>query len=1836
MAVVMAEPFYVLGTKLSVGAFDQGIFQVDEPDVQLDIWGRTRFRGGVDLTDASFNFGGTGSTSGGNGAVAFGDHNSALGYNALVQGRDSTATGNNSIAVGRGLVAPNPDQAAFGRWNTNESTALLIVGDGLDANRRSDALRVYRSGNVFANALTTNCGINLLDPLYTGPLIQSRCMDGSARGIGIDANTTVLSGPRVQLALSSPGGSVSPQVTLATSGAVVNTDCVFYGNVTFAGQTISTVTSTVECSDPILTIAHDYAPLAKGAPYDLGLMGERPTGNTGVIWDESANTWAFVHTQANTQSGNLQLSNFTYANLRTGGTVVDDLTVQGQFTMDGDLTLRGDTVMNNAVISNTFEVAGFGRFDRQLTVEGPSVLNTVFVANQVVLNNGIFPSKPDAWPVGQVDNRFSRAYLDTVDVYDSLQLSGGVQDTQPARVGAFGEANVYLYTTSPFYQDTVGIYFDKGQSLYPQGKSAIVQRYDQWALRTMGIDRLTANTVTGNLRVANELVVASNLVAYGPQSVVAGNLRVLGTVVANGVQATGATVFGGNLLPSTPDVLSIGLPGQRFANAYLDTLDVYQMAPGGGQATVNIGSGGTSNVYLYSNASPGGQVSVTLDAGTSRSGLVQSGSTLSLVGTGGTILTANAFTSNVVLWGDGLVLGNSGVVGTLGAQGNLVVGGALLANTGLFGSTLTVGNVIPSAANVWTLGNGASRFRTAYLDVADLYDNVGPLRVGSALSTNVYVYTDSTDPSQNVSVTLSTAAGAAAFLQTGGQTTTIGAGGKPRLLLDNARGNLTVLNDALFAGNLAVGPLQCANLTGNVSSWAGQATFQGPLLPGNPSVVLGQVGSRFQSAYLNRVDLYDPTCPLRAGAPGPANVVLYSNSAVSPVSLFLSQGANTGALVQGANSLALFTQGVARLALDSQTGNVTMSSDVQGYGNLSVYGQTASFQRDLQVLGHLAANNAFVGGPTVVDGSVTTLTPNVWTLGAPGNRFSTAYLNAANLYNQSGAAQRIGSAQTANVGIFTDSALAGQTATLFFDKAGVARTSLTQDATGFSLLQQGVAVAAFPNATGNLVLAADAVVPGNLVAYGQTAVSDLTTRGRVLANTLYVAGGTTLAGNLLPAGAVAVGAASNRMQAVYAQYADLSGPAPQLSVAGAASANLSLASVTGDSTLSLVGPAGSTGTVTQDARGLLLSTQAVPRLTVSNATGNVVVANSLTVLANAQVLGQVLKVAGNLGVQGGQARWPLDFNGYASEKTVGMGGTGWLGGNGVTQDLAYQAVQSHRFYGAAGPTTSGAPVLLLSPNANVTVYGNLQPSGDLQTDLGLASARWRQLVAGNVYASQDSCFNGAVVGALGSTGIGLASNAQPANAYAVLQYQTGNTHVNSAASGAVKLSSGNVVGGTYLQGRLRLGDGLAPRRGLEVVQDAAVGGVLSIAQTAGYLSDPSLLTPTATGWLQLGNLTTVGNGAQMRLSLLGQAGLGNVATAGGQTDIFVATPAQGQPASGSWSSVGFQPLLSNVKLLQTAANAYTLYASRAANNVSYSVSAALTNATFSHACLPAADPGPNATVLQQQIILNGFSIYGNSTGVLSNAIGGQPWLLNGNSIMYNAYANVGIGTQYPSANLDVRGDFNFTGQLLSNGKPIAIAQVVSVANAYVSPAADAKLLAANLGLAYPSSFRVGDYNAPTGVLEVVQGGTTAKFGGANGLSSDISTTANAMCFNVANLSPSWTFSRLGSYANLATKTTVATIAPDGSYVQASDARLKRGVRDLDTDDCIARLASLRPKRYVTQGDSRVKYGLIAQEVQRVMPELVHSDADGMLSVNYTGLVPLLLQTVQSLLMSRSP
>jgi hypothetical protein len=85
-----------------------------------------------------------------------------------------------------------------------------------------------------------------------------------------------------------------------------------------------------------------------------------------------------------------------------------------------------------------------------------------------------------------------------------------------------------------------------------------------------------------------------------------------------------------------------------------------------------------------------------------------------------------------------------------------------------------------------------------------------------------------------------------------------------------------------------------------------------------------------------------------------------------------------------------------------------------------------------------------------------------------------------------------------------------------------------------------------------------------------------------------------------------------------------------------------------------------------------------------------------------------------------------------------------------------------------------------------------------------------------------------------------------------------------------------------------------------------------------------------------------------------------------------------------------------------------------------------------------------------------------------------------------------------------------------------------------------------------------------------------------------------------------------------------------SLNQTSDARLKKNISTLTSG--LATINRLRGVRYNWKDESKPqnKIGFIAQEVEEILPELVHTKADGFKAVNYAEMTAVLVEAVKEL------
>ena len=92
----------------------------------------------------------------------------------------------------------------------------------------------------------------------------------------------------------------------------------------------------------------------------------------------------------------------------------------------------------------------------------------------------------------------------------------------------------------------------------------------------------------------------------------------------------------------------------------------------------------------------------------------------------------------------------------------------------------------------------------------------------------------------------------------------------------------------------------------------------------------------------------------------------------------------------------------------------------------------------------------------------------------------------------------------------------------------------------------------------------------------------------------------------------------------------------------------------------------------------------------------------------------------------------------------------------------------------------------------------------------------------------------------------------------------------------------------------------------------------------------------------------------------------------------------------------------------------------------------------------------------------------------------------------------------------------------------------------------------------------------------------------------------------------------------------ATVSNDltvsGDITISSDARLKSNIVSLGAT--LSKLLLIDGKSYIMNKSGEEKIGVLAQDIQKVFPELVSEDDNEMLSVNYQGLVPVLINALK--------
>ena len=144
-------------------------------------------------------------------------------------------------------------------------------------------------------------------------------------------------------------------------------------------------------------------------------------------------------------------------------------------------------------------------------------------------------------------------------------------------------------------------------------------------------------------------------------------------------------------------------------------------------------------------------------------------------------------------------------------------------------------------------------------------------------------------------------------------------------------------------------------------------------------------------------------------------------------------------------------------------------------------------------------------------------------------------------------------------------------------------------------------------------------------------------------------------------------------------------------------------------------------------------------------------------------------------------------------------------------------------------------------------------------------------------------------------------------------------------------------------------------------------------------------------------------------------------------------------------------------------------------------------------------------------------------------------------------------------------------------------------------------------------FRVREMSSGSGGIYVYNesGGSTIRFSGTSTCYIN-----NGSNLGIGTSSPDYKLHVIGD------------IAYTGNIYDVSDVRLKENITPLE--GAIDKISSLHGIYFNNRGESadEREVGVIAQEVEKVLPEVVSEDADGYKSVDYSKLTPLLIEAVK--------
>ncbi|WP_051585210.1 tail fiber domain-containing protein [Chryseobacterium sp. UNC8MFCol] len=240
------------------------------------------------------------------------------------------------------------------------------------------------------------------------------------------------------------------------------------------------------------------------------------------------------------------------------------------------------------------------------------------------------------------------------------------------------------------------------------------------------------------------------------------------------------------------------------------------------------------------------------------------------------------------------------------------------------------------------------------------------------------------------------------------------------------------------------------------------------------------------------------------------------------------------------------------------------------------------------------------------------------------------------------------------------------------------------------------------------------------------------------------------------------------------------------------------------------------------------------------------------------------------------------------------------------------------------------------------------------------------------------------------------------------------------------------------------------------------------------------------------------------------------------------------------------------------------------------------------------------------------------------------------SSMYSQAGKIGINTVNPKATLDINAKTDGSSQAEGLLIPRLTGDQIQTMTSNIQPGTESLMIYATAAPASPTS-KVSKITQPG--YYFWNGNNWESVGiNSNIYTADGSITTPLAARNVDLNGKNLVFSGNGSVGigtapSASAKLDVAGTIKASAIDYNSDERLKQNITDIDLSE--GSLLKLRPVTYFWNeagkkkgGNAQLQYGLIAQEVEKFLPNIVSTDHEGYKSVNYNELIPLLLKTVQ--------